>query len=332
MPSPLRGALIGCGFFGRIQLEAWRRMHDVDIAAACDPEPGRAAQCAPRAYTSVEAMLDAERLDFLDIATRPDTHLDLVRRAVERRIPAICQKPMASSLGEAIEMEALVRAASARVMIHENWRWQPWYRLAKSMLQSGEIGQPLAYTFRIRQRDGLGPTPYPNQPYFREMPRLLIFETLIHPIDTARFLFGPIAAVFAQIRRANPVIRGEDRAVVILTHAARLDGIVDGHRFADPDPPGPAMGDAIFEGDAGVIRIAANGDVFHNGALRKSHDTSSGYKGDSVLATERHFIDRLRDGAEFETSVSDYFHSFAAIEAAYESAAAGRVIAPRAVP
>src|SRR6476469_1869185 len=129
--SVLRGALVGCGYFGQIQLEAWRRIANVDIVAACDLDRRKAEASAPKAYTSVEKLLDNQQLDFLDIATRPDTHLPLIRKAIEHSLPAICQKPMAPTLDDAVEMAKLVQTIGARVMIHENWRWQPWYREAK---------------------------------------------------------------------------------------------------------------------------------------------------------------------------------------------------------
>ena len=47
---PLRGALIGCGYFGQIQLDAWRRMEGVEIVAACDPR-AEAAENPPREPT-----------------------------------------------------------------------------------------------------------------------------------------------------------------------------------------------------------------------------------------------------------------------------------------
>jgi predicted dehydrogenase len=322
----LRGAIIGCGYFGRIQLEAWARMPGVTIVAACDPVLERAQQAAPRAYADPREMLASEQLDFVDIATRPDTHLPLVKLAVEHRLPAICQKPLAESLAQAAEMRGIVSASGVPVMIHENWRWQPWYREVKRLIEAGRIGAPLTYTFRIRQRDGLGPSPYPNQPYFREMPRLLIHETLIHPIDTARFLFGDISAVMAKVRRYNPLIRGEDRAILVMTHTNGADGIIDGHRFLNPEPPGPAMGDAVFEGEEGSLHVRATGEIEQAGQRIYHSPTQLGYKGDSVRATQQHFIDCLRTGAPFETSVDSYFGSFAAVEAAYRSAAEERVV------
>ena len=326
MGHTLRGGLIGCGFFGRIQLEGWRRMEGVEIVAACDPVEQKAAECAARAYTDAAAMLNSEPLDFVDIATRPDTHLPLVKLAVDRKVAAICQKPVAESLAQAVEMAEAAEAGGVPVMVHENWRWQPWYREVKARVDAGEIGQPLAYSFRLRQRDGLGPDPFPNQPYFREMPRLLVYETLIHPMDTARFLFGDIVSVYAQLRRHNERIAGEDRAVVVMEHVSRVDGVVDGHRWTNPDPAGVAMGDSWFEGDAGVLRVLADGRVYRNGELVTAHDTSVGYKGDSVRATQQHFVDCLRTGAKFETGVHEYLNSFAAVEAAYRSAAEGRRI------
>lgn len=322
----LRGAIIGCGFFGNIQIEAWRRMEDVEMVAACDASLARAAATGFRAYTDAAEMLSKEALDFVDIATRPDTHLPLIRAAIRQKVPAICQKPMAESMNEAIEIAAFVRESGVRVMIHENWRWQPWYREARERIRQGAIGQPLDYTFRIRQRDGLGDNPFPNQPYFREMPRLLIYETLIHPIDTARFLFGEIATVQAHTRRFNPVLKGEDRAVIVLTHVDGTDGIIDGNRYVNPEPPGPAMGDAVFEGTEGVIRVLANGDLYLNNQRVWSHPADLGYKGDSVRSTQQHFVECLRSNQPFETDVETYLSSFAVVEAAYRSVAEKRVV------
>lgn len=301
-------------------------MDEIELVAACDVSLERACATGLRGYTNADEMLANEQLDFVDIATRPDTHLPLIRAAIHRRLPVICQKPMAESMGEAIEIAAIVRDSGVRVMIHENWRWQPWYREARKQINSGAIGQPLDYTFRIRQRDGLGDNPFPNQPYFRQMPRLLIYETLIHPIDTARFLFGEIDTLQAHTRKFNPLLQGEDRAVVILTHCTGTDGVIDGNRYVNPDPPGPAMGDAVFEGTEGVMRVLANGELYLNNQRVWSHPADVGYKGDSVRATQQHFIECLRTNQPFETNVESYLNSYAAVEAAYRSVTEKRLI------
>ncbi|MCW5982530.1 MAG: Gfo/Idh/MocA family oxidoreductase [Bryobacteraceae bacterium] len=319
--KPLRGGICGCGFFGRIQLDAWNRMPEAEIVAACDPDLQRARAAAPSAYSSAEEMLENEELDFLDIATRPDSHLPLARLAAARKLPAICQKPMAPNWADALTMVETAERAGARLMIHENWRWQPWYREAQRRIARGDIGRPVSYSFRVRQRDGLGPAPYPRQPYFSQMPRLLIYETLVHQIDTARFLFGELDSVFAQARRVNPAIQGEDQAALVLTHLSGVIGTIDAHRFAEPVPAGPAMGDAIFDGDEASLTVKADGEIFAGDRRVWSPPQETGYKGDSVLATQRHFIERVRSGEAFESEGREYLKTFDAVESAYESVA-----------
>ena len=323
----LRGGLIGCGFFGAIQLEAWRRMEGVEIVAACDLDPGRAAGLAPRAYTSAEEMLGREQLDFVDIATRPDSHLELVRLAVAHKLPVICQKPMAATWREAVEMVEAAETAGVPLMIHENWRWQPWFRAAKQILERGEIGRPVAYLFRSRKRDGLGSSPYSHQPYFRQMPRLLIYETLVHSIDTARFLFGEIESLLAQARRINPLIQGEDQAQLLLAHRDGPRGVIDGHRFLNHDPAGPSLDEALLEGDGGYVRVLATGDVYLNGRCVWTNQVQVGYRGDSARAVQEHFLDCLRTGRSFESGGRQYLPTFAAAEAAYLSLTEGRRVA-----
>jgi predicted dehydrogenase len=323
----LRAAIAGCGFFAQFQIEAWRRLEGVELAAACDPVIERARAAAPGAYSSAEEMLDRERPDFLDIATRPDTHLPLVRLACERGVPVICQKPMAPSWRDAVEMVEMAEAAETPLMIHENWRWQPWFREADRIIEAGEIGVPLTYTFRVRRNDGGGGRPYPAQPYFKDMPRLLIYETLVHQLDTARFLFGDIQCVYARARRRNAIIAGEDQALLTVTHDDALPGLVDGHRFGDLLTDSPVLGDATFEGESGSLYVSPSGDVLLNGSLLWRTAAAQGYRGDSVYATQRHFVDCLRGGRPFETSGREYLRTFAAVEAAYRSLEQNRPVA-----
>lgn len=319
MQEVLRGGIIGCGYFAERHIEAWRRIPDIEIVAAADPRLDRAGKFASRAYRSAEEMLDCEELDFVDIVTRVDTHLPLVRLMVQRKIPVICQKPIAPDWGAALEIVDTAELAGVRLMIHENWRWQAWYRVARQMITRGDIGAPIGYGFRTRTRDGMGDDPYPKQPYFRQLARLLIDEALVHHIDAARFLFGEIESIYAQASRRNPNVAGEDQAILVLTHKKAVHGWIDGHRFLDPDPEGPAMGDAFFEGERGTISIPATGDVYRDRVLAWKNDVTEGYRGDSVRATQAHFISCLKDGTDFESGGREYLRTFAAVEAAYRS-------------
>jgi D-apiose dehydrogenase len=322
-----RGALIGCGFFSKHHQEASRRMANVRIVAACDRDIGRARAVAEHAYVSVEEMLKAEELDFVDIVTRSETHLEIITTAARNGLAISCQKPMAPNWEDACRIVEIVQANRVRLMIHDNWRWQPWYRAAHDMITRGDIGIPLAYGFRCRWKDGAGAVPYPKQAYFRDVRRLMIDETLVHHIDTARFLFGDISSVCAQARRVNPRIRAEDHAMLMLRHANEVMGSIDGHSFLAHEENSPALDEAIFEGDSGSIRVCARGEIWAGNTKIWTDDFSRGYRGDSVYAALTHFIQCLETGLPFESEAPEYLDkTFAVVEAAYASLASRRLV------
>jgi predicted dehydrogenase len=326
MATVLKGAIIGCGLFAENHREAWLRIPGAEIVAAADLRLERAQRFANRAYGSAEEMLDREQLDFVDIATTTGSHLALVLLAVERRIPVICQKPIAPDWTAAIRLVNSAESAAVRLMIHDNWRWQPWYRVVHEMIERGDIGVPIGYGFRFRKRDGLGDEPYGDQAYFRQEHRLIIQQTLVHHIDTARFLFGEIDSVYAQANRRNHRIAAEDQAIVTLTHENGVHGWIDGHRFLDSNPQSPVLGDAFFEGELGTLSIFATGDVYRNNIRSWKNDVTAGCFGDSVRATLVHFCSCLKDGSPFETGGRSYLRTFAAVEAAYRSVAERRCV------
>jgi D-apiose dehydrogenase len=323
-----KGAVIGCGFFSRHHVEAWRRMPNVQIVAACDNHLERARTVSERAYVSAEAMLEREDLDFVDIVSRSEAHLGLVMKAAQRGLAITCQKPMAPDWATACRMVEVAEANGVRLMIHDNWRWQPWYRAARKMIADGHIGRPVSYGFRCRWKDGAGEAPYGTQSYFRDLRRFIIDETLVHHIDTARLLFGDIQTVYAEAMRVNPRIQGEDHAILTVCHTAPVMGCLHGHSFAALEDAGPSIDESVFEGEAGSIRISGAGEIWSGHKRIWTQDFWKGYRGDSVYNTLAHFIQCLETGQRFETEAREYLEkTFAAVEAAYASVESKRQVA-----
>ena len=105
MSRPLRGVLVGAGFFARFQAEAWKRIPAAEIVAVVDSAPGKAEAFAdefgiPRAFESLTEALDRERPDFVDIATRPEAHLELTRAVASRGGHVICRRQRTGCVGE----------------------------------------------------------------------------------------------------------------------------------------------------------------------------------------------------------------------------------------
>jgi D-apiose dehydrogenase len=360
---PMNGVLIGAGFFAQFQAEAWKRLEGrlpsrpdgsgtdgdsaagkppLQLAAVVDSAPGKARAFAdqygiPSAYESVDAALEAEQPDFVDIATRPESHLALTRTAAQRGVHVICQKPMAPAWEDCLAMCDACEQAGVRLLIHENWRWQPWYRETKRIIEAGTLGRVFQVTFLWRTGDGKGDKPYPAQPYFKDMPRLLVFETLVHILDTYRYLFGEITGVYCQNRRLNPVIAGEDQSLIQVMFADGRLGLIDANRISGPMPAPVAMGTLVVIGDQATLRMSPDGRLWLSEAGQAETalpfaPPTDGYKGDSVYATQAHLLESLRTGRSSESDGRDYLRTVALVEACYRSAEQGRVVAPVGFP
>lgn len=332
----LKGVMVGAGFFAQYQAEAWQRMPGVELAAVADIDLPRAEGFAAqwriaKAYASAEEMLDREKPDFVDIVTRPATHLLLTRMAAERGIQVICQKPMAPSQEEGREMVRCCDAAGVRLLIHENWRWQPWFREIRRRLDADEFGAPFYAGYLMRNGDGWGPAPYPLQPYFREMDRLLVYEMVVHFLDTFRYLVGDIESVYCRLRQLNSVIAGEDCMLAQFNFENGVLGTIDANRYTGRIYPSATFGDFTLEGARGKIRVTPQGELFQTmyGEEEQAIElppTPQGYKGDSVFALQEHMISCLRSGAVCESEGREYLKTTAAVFACYASAGTGQVI------
>lgn len=341
MTASLKGVCVGTGYFSQFHLEAWNRIDDVHLAAVCDASSEKAEESAqqfsvPKVYRAEEfaEMLDVERPDFVDIITPPATHLDLCQEALNRGIAVICQKPLAPTYSETLALAAMARRSGSRFMVHENWRWQPWYRELKRLLEDGTLGEFYHFSMKTRLGDGWGKDAYlDRQPFFRDYPRLFIFETGVHFLDTFRFLFGEVASLYARTARRNPVIQGEDSALLLCNFSQGGTALLDANRYNEGESANPryTFGSFRAEGsrghvemdDTGAMRIKALGEPASDHLY--PHGQRS-FGGDCVHALQSHFVAALRNGTAFESDIDDYLRSVQLVEQAYVSAEENRVV------
>ena len=102
----------------RHHLIAWARITDqARVVAVADP-----SQTTPRAArpnsgfrTPTQRRSDAggDELDAVDIAAPREMHAPLVRLAARKRLPVLCQKPLAPTLQEATDLAAQVERSDA---------------------------------------------------------------------------------------------------------------------------------------------------------------------------------------------------------------------------
>jgi len=335
---PLRGAVIGCGFFALNQLHAWRDISGVDIVAICDRDASRLRLVGDEfgigaRYDDAAAMMVEQDLDFVDIATTPPSHRALVELAARNNVAIICQKPIAPTLEDAKAMVEAARAADVAFMIHENFRWQTPVLAVKQALAEGVIGSP--FWGRVSFRSGFDV--YASQPYLATGDRFIIEDLGIHILDIARFLMGDVECVTARTQRVNRSIKGEDVATMLLGHQGGVTSVVD-CSYASPQEQEPFPETFIeIDGSLGCLRLTKdyqltvttrNQTISRNVAptlpvwgSRPWHNIQ-----ESVRSIQQHWVDCLNQGTVPDTSGDDNLKTFALVQAAYLSAETGQTV------
>ena len=330
----VRVACVGAGYFSQFHYGSWARMDRVTLVGSCNRDIEKAQATGLPAFDDLATMLAQTKPDLLDIILPPVAHADTIRTALAAGIKTmICQKPFCNDLAEATEITMLAQAAGARIIIHENFRFQPWFRAIKRAMDDGLVGTVQQVTFRLRPGDGQGPRAYlDRQPYFQQMEKLLIHETGVHYVDTFRYLLGDASAVYADLRKMNPVIAGEDAGYVVFDHSGDARAVLDGNRHLDHNATNlrRTMGEGLIEGTAGTLTLTGDGAV----QLRKhsttafheilAPDTWDGFGGDCVHHLQSHVISGLLEGSAFENEAADYLKVIRIEDAIYASARMGQ--------
>jgi len=336
--TQLNGALIGCGFFAVNHMRAWNDIDDVNISAICDQNSERLQIIGDqfgisRRYSNADAMFADGDFDFVDIATTVPSHNNLVCQAVQHKLPVICQKPFASDLTTAKTMINAAQLAGVPLMVHENFRWQSPIQTVKSVIETGEIGEPFWGRFTFRSAYDV----FSGQPYLAEGKRFIVEDLGIHTLDIARFMMGEVDAVTARTARVNASIQGEDVATVLLDHSSGFSSIVD-CSYATKLSKEPFPETLIeIDGNHGTLRLRQGYQLEVTTAEKtRVQDVSPpvlpwaskpwhNIQG-SVLSIQQHWVDCLRTNTEPATSGADNLNTLALVEAVYQSAESGQLI------
>jgi myo-inositol 2-dehydrogenase / D-chiro-inositol 1-dehydrogenase len=181
----MRICLIGAGRIGRLHGTLVAVQPEVDGITVADIDPGRAAELAAAIGAEVAPTTD-EAMDGADaviIAASTDAHAALVAAAIERGLPTFCEKPLAFDLPETIELVDRIEARKAVVQVGFQRRFDPAYREARRLVESGELGT--VYLVRLIAHDH---EPPPNA--YIPLSGGLFRDSSIHDFDALRWVTG----------------------------------------------------------------------------------------------------------------------------------------------
>lgn len=140
--------IIGHGFMGHehetmlTELEGYRVVGFADR----DPECLKDVKEGLKRYDSDEALLADPEVQVVLIAANNNQHKKLVIQAAEAGKDVICEKPVAMSLSDLDEMEQACKEHGVRFTVYHQRRFDPDFRTAKNVLDSGTLGD--VYTIK----------------------------------------------------------------------------------------------------------------------------------------------------------------------------------------
>jgi predicted dehydrogenase len=223
---PVRIGLVGYGKGGRFfHAPLIRRAEGCVLAGVVVRSPERrAAVAADLPAVPVHGDLGglaAAGIDAVVVSTPLDTHLPLVREAVERGLPVVCDKPFARDASAARATVLAAERAGVPLSVYQNRRWDADFRTVRSVLAEGGVGDVLAFESRMEQ---------PPQP--EGLPLTgggALLDLGSHAVDQALSLLGPVCSVYAEVHELPGNDRFDDRFFLALRHESGASSHLTGN-------------------------------------------------------------------------------------------------------
>ena len=191
----LRLGIIGAGsIVEKKHLPASLEVPEIAVVAVCRRNAEQLHRLAdrfriPGRYTDYRELLDQVDIDAVLAAAGPEVQPAIVLDAAAASKHILAEKPVAETSARAREMRDAIQRAGIHFRIGFNKRFYYGYRLAKRLVQSGELGQPAGIAARF---------------WFQPGRRDAMLHNGIHFFDLMTFFMGPVREVFARSDQLVP--------------------------------------------------------------------------------------------------------------------------------
>ncbi len=203
---PIRVAIAGYGLAGRsFHGPLLRALPAFAVTTVVTRDATRRAQALAdfSSVAVVDTIDDIFRApgvpDLVVIATRTGTHAALALRAVEARVAAVIEKPMATNAADARRVADAARRANVPLFPFHNRRWDSDVLTLRALIADGSLGAVHRFESRFeRWRPELDLSEWRDTPSSQADGGVLL-DLGVHLVDQALMLFGPVTGTHAEI-------------------------------------------------------------------------------------------------------------------------------------
>jgi predicted dehydrogenase len=266
----------------------------------------------------------------LDLAL-PPAALPSVLGRIPGGTAVLMQKPFGRTLAEATALRDIARARDLRCVVNFQLRHAPVVREARSLIDSGAIGELVDFELRVVCR-----MPWETWPFLEGMERMEVLMHAIHYLDLARAICGEPDRVWSMTARhpAAPLL-AETRSTTAMSFGSTIRAVVTTfHHHAAP--PAHDASHVRIEGTRGTIvaRLGVNLD-YPAGRPDTLEVSRAGGAWERIAVEGNWFphafagpmrsLQRIAEDPEVrvESDLDDAWRTMALVETCYKSAAAG---------
>ena len=236
--------MLGYAFMGKAHSNAYKTLAYMtwppplvpELVAIAGRTEGAVAEAAARYgfadhVTDWHAIVADDRIGLFDNVGPNDLHAAPTIAAAEAGKHVICEKPLGRDADESYETWQRVQATGVKHMCAFNYRFVPAVRLAREMIEAGELGEILH--FRGAYLQEWGATDAALWRFDRAAAGSGALGDLgAHVVDMARYLVGEIATVAARTQTFQPGREVDDAVEAVVSFEGGAIGTIEASRFA----------------------------------------------------------------------------------------------------
>ena len=220
-PRPMRVALIGYGFAGRVfHAPLIQAIPGLSLEFVASSDAAKVHADLPGVEVIADPLRAATdpRVDLVVIASPNDSHVPLARAALQAGRNVVVDKPFALSLADARELSALAEANGRLLSVFQNRRWDSDFLAVQQAVRDDLIGEVMHLESRIeryrpqvrdRWREAAGPGSG------------VLWDLAPHLVDQAMQLLGQPDSVYANVAAQRSGALSDDWAHIVLAFGPR---------------------------------------------------------------------------------------------------------------
>ncbi len=226
-PPKIKLGLIGCGWYGMVDLRAAFKAGGIEVLALCDVDRQHLADSAreveklqghrPATFKSYQELLDTPELKAVIIAAPPHWHALPFLAALKNNLDIYCEKPLAYDIREGRAMVDAALKKDVMIQIGFQRRQSPAVQQVREYIRQGNLGRMIQVDAQIHYTAGIRDTtpqdppasldwnlwcgPAPKLPYSPQIGHFAwrlekttghghLVDWGIHLIDTIRYILG----------------------------------------------------------------------------------------------------------------------------------------------